>query len=97
MTIQTLAPQDLVRKAVIEVAQLPESDLVAVVEFVTRLKRQPRRPTVAEIQAEAERLSAQLKNLPRQELMKRFQDNLDAMRADAIAKGTAIEKELESD
>jgi hypothetical protein len=95
--MQALAPQDLVRKAVIEVAQLPENDLVAVVEFVAKLKLQPHRPTAAEIKAEAERLSAQLQNLPRPALMKRFQDNLDAMRADAIAKGTAIEKELESD
>ena len=97
MDAQALAPQDLVRKAVIEVAQLPENDLVAVMEFVARLKQQSRRPIVAEIKAEADRLSAQLQNMPRQELMKRFQDNLDAMRADAIAKGTALEKELESD
>jgi hypothetical protein len=95
--MQILAPQDLVRKAVIEVAQLPENDLVAVMEFVARLKQQPHRFTVAEIKTEAERLSAQLQNLSRQELMKRFQDNLDAMRTDAIAKGTAIDKELESD
>ncbi len=97
MDAQALAPQDLVRKAVIEVAQLPDSDLVAVMEFVARLKQQSRRPTVAEIKAEAQRLSAQLQNMPREELMKRFQDNLDARRADAIAKGTALEKELEGD
>ncbi len=97
MALQTLAPQDLVRKAVIEVAQLPEKDLVAVMEFVSHLKRQGDRPSVSEIKAEAERLSGQLKNLPRNELMKRFQDNLDAIRANAIAKGTSLDKEWEGD
>lgn len=97
METQILAPQDLVRKAVIEIAQLPENDLVAVMEFVARLKQQPHRLTVAEIKAEAEKLSAQFQNMSRPELMRRFQENLDTMRADAIAKGTALDVELESD
>jgi hypothetical protein len=97
METQILAPQDLVRKAVIEIAQLPENDLVAVMEFMARLKQRPHRLTVAEIKAEAEKLSAQFQNMSRPELMRRFQENLDTMRADAIAKGTALDVELESD
>ena len=34
MATQTPAPQDLVRKAVIEVAQLPENELLIVIEMV---------------------------------------------------------------
>ena len=97
MTSITPPPQDLVRQAVIEVAQLPEAELVAVVEFVSQLKQHRQRPTVAQIKAEAERLSTQLRDLPRAELMKRFQQTLDVMREDALIKGTAIEGEIEGD
>jgi len=39
MATQTPAPQDLVRKAVIEVAQLPENELLIVIEMVDTLKK----------------------------------------------------------
>ena len=40
MKARTLAPQDLVRQAVIEVAQLPENELLIVIEMVDSLKKQ---------------------------------------------------------
>ena len=44
MNADLLAPQELVRKAVIEVAQLPEKELLIVIEMVDSLKKQRARP-----------------------------------------------------
>jgi hypothetical protein len=56
MTLATLPSQDLVRKAVIEVAQLPENELLVVIELVNDLKKQrahPNRELAAQIVARA--------------------------------------------
>jgi len=100
MNPQALAPQDLVRKAVVEVAQLPENELLVVIEMVNNLKRQrshPNRELAEKIVAQAKIRAAETSQLSREELMKEFGDTLEAIRADALAKGTAIEGELESD
>lgn len=100
MVTQTLAPQDLVRKAVIEVAQLQENELLVVIETVESLKKQrarPNRDTAKEIVARAKARAEETRNLPREELMKKFSDTLDSIRAEALKNGTAIEGELEGD
>ena len=100
MDSETLAPQDLVRKAVVEVAQLPENELLVVIELVSNLKKQrahPNRALAAKIVAQARARAAETSHLSREELMKQFGEALEAIRADAIAKGTALEGELEND
>jgi len=100
MNADTLAPQELVRKAVIEVAQLPEKELLIVIETVETLKKQrarPNRELAAQIVARAKARAAEMSHLSREEAMERFAKSLDAIRADAIAKGTAIEGEWEDD
>ena len=100
MDPNTVAPQDLVRKAVIEVAQLPENELLLVIEMVGELKKQrtrPNRPSAQQIVAHAKERAAETSHLPRAELMQQFSAVLEEIRAEAIAKGTAIEGELESD
>ena len=100
MNPQTLAPQDLVRKAVVEVAQLPENELLVVIEMVNTLKKQrahPNRELAAKIVTQAKARAAAISHLSRDELMQEFGDTIEAIRAEAIAKGTAIEGELESD
>ena len=100
MNAHTLAPQDLVRQAVIEVAQLPENELLIVVEMVDSLKRHrahSNRKSAAEIVARAKARPAETSHLSRVELMQEFGDALESIRAEAIAKGIAIEGELESD
>lgn len=100
MVTQALAPQDLIRKAVIEVAQLQENELLVVIETVESLKKQrarPNRESAKEIVARAKARAEETRNLPREELMNKFSDTLDAIRAEAIKNGTAIEGELESD
>ena len=100
MTTQTPAPQDLVRKAVIEVAQLPENELLIVIEMVDNLKKQrarPNRESAAQIVARAKARAVETRHLSRAALMQQFGDTLEAIRAEAIAKGTAIEGEWEGD
>ncbi len=95
-----LAPQELIRKAVIEVAQLPEKELLIVIEMVDSLKKQrarPNRELAVEILAYAKARAAEMKHLSRAEVMEKFSKTLDAIRAEAIAKGTAIEGEWEDD
>lgn len=98
METNTIAPQDLIRKAVIEVAQLPENELLVVIEMVETFKKQrihPHRDAAAEIVSRAKTRAAETSHLPRPELMKQFSDTLEEIRAEAVAKGTAIEGELE--
>ncbi len=98
MNPQSIAPQDLVRKAVVEVAQLPENELLVVLEMVDNLKKQrahPNRELAAKIVAQARERAKSTSHLSRDELMKQFGETLEAIRTDAIAKNTAIEGELE--
>ncbi|HXF86060.1 MAG TPA: hypothetical protein VNK49_11795 [Anaerolineales bacterium] len=100
MNSNALASQDLVRRAIIEVAQLEEKELLIVIEMVDTLKKQRARPhkeLAAEILAKAKARAEEMKHLSREEAMERFGRTLDAIRADAIAKGTAIEGEWERD
>jgi hypothetical protein len=100
MNSNTLASQDLVRKAVIEVAQLEEKELLIVIEMVDTLKKQRVRPNkdlAASIVAQAKARAEEVKYLSRDEAMEKFGKTLNAIREDAIAKGTAIEGEVESD
>ena len=64
MTLQVLPPQDLVRKTIIEVVSLPEKEMLAVLEFVGKIKQREKdglpKLTVAEIHAEANRIAAEL-------------------------------------
>ena len=100
MNTDMLAPQELVRKAVIEVAQLPEKELLIVIEMVDSLKKQrahPNKELAVEILAKAKARAEEVRYLSRDEAMEKFGKTLDAIREDAISKGTAIDGEAESD
>lgn len=86
MEAQTLVPEDLVRKAVIEVAQLQEEDLLVVIEMVGALKKQrarPNRELAKEIVARAKARAAETSHLSRADLMRQFGDVLERIRAEA--------------
>lgn len=92
--------QDLVRKAVIEVAQLEEKELLIVIEMVDTLKKQRARPNkelAAEIVAKAKARAEEVKYLSRDEAMEKFGSTLNAIREEAMVKGTAVDGEVESD
>lgn len=96
MASNVLSPQDLVRQAVIEVANLPEQELLQVLAYIGLLKEQhggAEASEVAAIRAEADRLAAGMKGQARADVMMQFQATLNAIRAQAIAQGTAIDGE----
>lgn len=98
METQTLAPRDLVRQAVIEVAQLPDNELLVVIEIVDQLKKQrarPHRQQAADLVARAKARAVEMSLLSREALMQEFSETLGTIRAEAIAKGTALEGEWE--
>ncbi len=98
MESNTMIPQDLIRKAVIEVAQLPENELLVVIELVIELKKQrshPNREAASEIVSRAKFRATNTKKLSHTELMKQFGETLEGIRSEAVEKGTAIEGELE--
>ncbi|MBM3180850.1 MAG: hypothetical protein FJZ86_10900 [Chloroflexi bacterium] len=100
MNSNALASQDLVRKAVIEVAQLQDKELLIVIEMVDTLKKQRARPNkelAAEILAKAKARAEEMKHLSHEEVVQRFIDATERIRIEAIEKGTAIEGEWESD
>jgi hypothetical protein len=98
MVSNTIAPEDLIRKAVIEVAQLPENELLLVIEMLDELKKQraqPNREKAAALVAQARIRAAETNSLSRVDLMQQFGDVLKEIRAEAIAKGTELDGELE--
>ena len=100
MNAQSLALQDLVRQAVIKVAQLPEKELLVVIEMIDVLKKQPAQLSREQVEAILEKAKArasELSHLSHAELVQRFIDATERVRADAIEKGIAIEGEWESD
>lgn len=100
MAISNLSGEELLRRTVIEVAGLSESDLLVVLEVVDDLKqRSPVNHTVpvADILARARRRAAELQDMPRENLMASFINLTERMRARAIERGTAIDGDWESD
>jgi hypothetical protein len=98
MESQAVSPQELIRQAVIEVVNLPEADLLLVIHFVRSLKEQQvDSSSVSDIRAEARRLAFDMANLPRAEVQTRFRAIAERIRAQAIARGTAIAEDWEGD
>ena len=100
MESNPIAPQELIRKAVIEVAQLPENELLIVIEMVSELKKHrfhPNRIIASEIVKNARMRAKNTSSLSRPDLMKQFNKTIEEIRAEAIEKGTAIAGEIEGD
>lgn len=98
--MNTIDTEKLLRQVITSVAQLPPNDLLVVYETIADLKQKEDQKTpltAAEIVARAKARAEEMKHLSREEAMERFSKTLDAIRAEAIANGTAIEGELEGD
>ncbi len=100
MNASTVNTEKLLRQVITSVAQLPPSDLLVVYETISDLKQKESEKstlTAAEILARAKARAAEMSHLSHEEVVQRFIDAMERIRADAIAKGTAIEGEWESD
>ena len=96
MLIPTQNADSLIGRVARELTYLPEEDLPLVVEFVEYLRRQradQRKTSAADIQAEAHRRALQMKDVSRAEVVARFQALTEAMRAEAIKSGQAVDGE----
>ncbi len=92
--------EKLLRQVITSVAQLPPDELLVVYETINDLRRKESEKsslTAAEIVARAKVRAAEMSHLSHEEVVQRFIDAMERIRADAIAKGTAIEGEWESD
>jgi hypothetical protein len=93
--------QQLVEQVSSDLDTLPEEDLVLVASFVTYLKQRQVAPaprmSATTLRIEAQRRAATLRDVPRAELVTRFQQIAEEVRQQAIAQGTAIEGDWERD
>lgn len=100
MNVSVADSEKLLRQVITSVAQLPPNELLVVFETINDLHHKESAKsslTTAEIVARAKVRAAEMKHLSREEAMERFSRTLDAIRAEAIANGTAIDGELEGD
>ena len=101
MNNQSLDSEKLLREVITRVAQLPPDDLLVVYETISDLKHKDKegKPALnaAEIVARARARASEFSHLTHAEMVQRFIDAADRMRAEAIAKGTAVEGEWEGD
>ncbi len=102
MTIQSANTSELIGQVVLKLTQLAEEDLPLVVEFVDYLAQQrqsihPKRLSTIQIKLEARRRAEEFKQIPRTEIVTRFQKLAEEIRQTAIDKNTAIEGDWLSD
>ena len=100
MLAPTQNADSLIGRVARELTHLPEEDLPLVVEFVEYLRRQrtaQRKMSAANIQAEAHRRALQMKNVPRAEVVARFQGLTEAIRAEAIQADQAADGDWSGD
>jgi len=100
METNILDSEKLLRQVITSVAQLPPNDLLVVYETISDLKQKESEKsslTADEILARAKARAVEMRNLSHEQIVQRFIDATERIRAEAIAKGTAIEGEWESD
>lgn len=101
MNTQTLDTEKLLRQVLSGIAKLPPTDLLVVYETITELKQKDKRGKPAlnadEILTHAKARAAEMSQLSHAEVVQRFIDATERARAEAIADGTAIEGDWESD
>ncbi len=102
MITPTQGAGSLIGRVARELTYLPEEDLPLVVEFVEylrqrRLTASPQKMSAADIQAEAHRRALQLKDVPHSEVVARFQALTEAIRAEAVKSGKAVEGDWQGD
>lgn len=101
MDVQTINAEKLLRQVLTSIAKLPPPDLLVVYETINDLQQKhvEGKPRLSsdEILARAKRRALEMSQLSHEETVQQFINATDRIRAEAIAKGVAIEGEWESD
>lgn len=101
MNTQILDTEKLLRQVLTSIAQLPPNDLLVVYETISDLKQKDKAGkshlTSDEILARAKSRAVEMSHLSHAEVVQRFINATDRIRADAIEKGIAIDGEWERD
>ena len=100
MNASALDTEKLLRQMLTSIAQLPSNDLLVLYETIGDLKQKEigkSSLTADEILLRAKARAAEMSHLSHVEVVQRFIDATERIRAEAIAKGTAIEGEWERD
>jgi hypothetical protein len=92
-----LIDHSLLRRTVIEIANLPDDDLVILLDIVAFLKQQRAKATAADIRRAARQRAMTLQNMPRGQLATQFREVGEKIRSQVVASGTAVEGDWESD
>lgn len=79
--------------------KVDEEGIMVTEKDIARIRAELMRPcsdeTVGRL-AKIEKMAQQIRKLPHEDQIKRFRENLEAIRSEAIAKGTAINDEREA-
>ena len=101
MNVKNLDTEKLLRQVITIIAELPTNDLLVVYETISELKQKDKmgQPllTTDEILSRAKTRAAEMSHFSHAEVVQRFIDATERARVAAIANGTAIEGEWESD
>lgn len=97
MNVAEMIDQSLLRRAVVEVAGLPDDDLAIVLDIVALLKQQKTTDAVADIRIAARQRATTLRAMSRDQLATQYREIGEKIRGQAIAEGTAIEENWEGD
>ncbi len=98
MNAQNLDTEKLLRQVLTSIAELPPIDLLVVYETISELRQKDKAGKIAdEILSRAKARAAEMSQLSHAEVVQRFIDATERIRAAAIRQGTAIEGEWEGD
>ncbi len=89
--------QSLLRRTVVEVANLPDDDLAIVLDVVAFLKQQRSAEAVADIRRAARQRARVLRALPRDQLALQLREVGERIRGQVVASGAAVEGDWEGD
>lgn len=99
--MDSLPADEIIGRVVVKVTHLPQEDLPLILDFIEHLERRQetlrRKALVEEIQAAARQRAKELEAVPREQIVARFDQLIEEIRQTAMAKGTAIEGDWESD
>ncbi len=92
-----LIDHSLLRRTVIEIANLPDDDLVILLDIVAFLKEQRASTTTADIRRASKQRAIMLKDTPREALVAQFREAGERIRSQVVASGTAVVGDWEGD